>query len=254
MTNISSAYVWMLMPFLRAVLQITLHWEHKWSQNPSPWVTTRQLHNLGNTTISLICLNSIAQVCYYTKIWPGENCEELLINQAPPATLLCFPCSSSWPSFDPVTDEEIHRIIAKSLIKCCNLDPMPKWMVKGATAEIVVSIEDIVNDSMSTGRVPKSVRNGPHVLCSRSFWPVSDLPFLSRVLVKTVACRLIRYKNTHSLHDLLQPAYNAGYSTETAFTKVQNDPLMSMNKQWVAILFLLEMTLVFHIIDKTSSG
>jgi len=170
------------------------------------------------------------------------------------------PCTSSWTRFDPVTDEEIHRIIAKSPTKGCSLDPMPTWMVKGATDEIVASIRDIVNASMSTGTVPKSLKTAiispllkkpsldPEVMSN--YRPVSNLPFLSKLLEKAVASRLNKYMNTHSLHDPLQSAYKAGHSTETALTKVQNDLLMSMDKHGVAILILLDLSAAFDTIDK----
>ena len=112
------------------------------------------------------------------------------------------PCSSSCTRFDPVTGEEIHIIAAKSPTKGCSLDPMPTWMVKGATYEMVASIKDIANVSMSTNKVQKSPKTtimspllkklslDPEVLSN--YWPVCNLPFLSILPEKAVACRLNR--------------------------------------------------------------
>ena len=47
---------------------------------------------------------------------------------------------------------------SSALAKGCSLDPMPTWMVKGATEETLASIKDIVNVSMSAGEVPKSLK------------------------------------------------------------------------------------------------
>ena len=178
------------------------------------------------------------------------------------SVLLPLPtCSSSWSRFDPVTDEEIHKIIAKSPTKGCSLDPMPTWMVKGATDELVSSIRDIVNASLTTGIVPESLKTAvispllkkpsldPEIMSN--YRPVSNLPFLSKLLEKAVASRLNTYMNTHNLHDPLQSAYKAGHSTETALTRVQNDLLMGMDKHGVAILVLLDLSAAFDTIDKS---
>ena len=71
------------------------------------------------------------------------------------AQILALPCGKVLIQF---ADAEIHRIIAKSPTKGCSLDPMPTWMVTGATEKIVASIKDIVNISMLTGKVLKSFK------------------------------------------------------------------------------------------------
>ena len=57
----------------------------------------------------------------------------------------------------------------------------------------------------------------------KNYRPVSNLPFLSKILELTVAMRLNKYMDEHQLHDPSQFAYKAGHSAETALIKVQND-------------------------------
>ena len=47
------------------------------------------------------------------------------------------------------------------------------------------------------------------------------------------------FMNTQTLRDTLQPVYEAGHSTETALTTVQNDLLMGMDEHGLAILIVI---------------
>ena len=55
--------------------------------------------------------------------------------------------------------------------------------------------------------------------------PVSNIPFISKLIEKVVVRRLRFHLNSNELEDQLQPAYNAGHrpSTETTLLKVQHD-------------------------------
>ena len=109
----------------------------------------------------------------------------------------------------------MYRIIAKSPKKDVGSTLM--WMVVGATDEILASMTDSANDSVSTGTVPKSLKTefvSPLLKkpCLDSevmsnYLPVSNLPFLSKLLEKAAASRLNRYMFTHSLYDALQSAF-----------------------------------------------
>ena len=51
------------------------------------------------------------------------------------------------------------------------------------------------------------------------------------------------------LYPLLQSAYRAGHSTETALLRVQNDILLAMDRQHVTLLVLLDLSAVFDTVD-----
>jgi hypothetical protein len=53
--------------------------------------------------------------------------------------------------------------------------------------------------------------------------PVSNLPFLAKVLEEVVAHQLTKYLEQHNMMDPYQSAYRRGHSTETAPIKVKTD-------------------------------
>ena len=82
----------------------------------------------------------------------------------------------------------------------------------------------------------------PKVL--KNYHPVSNLSFLS-VLERVVAARLTNYMTINQLHEPMQSANRACYSTETALVRVQNDILRTLDQVGAAILVLLVLSAVF---------
>ena len=55
------------------------------------------------------------------------------------------------------------------------------------------------------------------------FRPISNLPFLSKVLERIVIDQMSAHCDKHRLNEKMQSAYRRGHSTETALLKVCND-------------------------------
>ena len=79
--------------------------------------------------------------------------------------------------------------------------------------------------------------------------PIANLPFLSKILEKTVANRLSTYMTENGLHETLQSAYKPGHSTESALTRIQNDILLDLDDKKALILVLLDLSAAFDTID-----
>ena len=60
--------------------------------------------------------------------------------------------------------------------------------------------------------------------------PVSNLPFLLKILEKVVATRLKGHLSTHKLHDNLRSAYCEGHFTETMHLEVHHDIAEALDK------------------------
>ena len=83
----------------------------------------------------------------------------------------------------------------------------------------------------------------------KNYRPVSNLPFISKVLERVVDKRLEQHLVVNNLHEELQSAYRKFHSTETALLKVQSDILQSLDKGNVTVLVMLDLSAAFDTID-----
>ena len=89
----------------------------------------------------------------------------------------------------------------------------------------------------------------PNVL--KNFRPVSNLPFLSKILEDIVLKRLLVHLDSNELNELYQSAYKKFHSTETALLKVFNDIACKLDDKKVVLLSLLDLSAAFDTIDHT---
>ena len=161
--------------------------------------------------------------------------------------------------FTPASEEEIKKLVIHSPNKSCELDPIPTWLLKLCLPELLPTLTKIVNTSMETSHVPKSFKSS-HVRpllkkenldanTLKNYRPVSNLPFVSKILEKVVSSRIEEHLTLNNLHEEHQSAYRKFHSTETALIKVQNDILQSLDQNEIAVLVLLDLSAAFDTID-----
>ena len=78
---------------------------------------------------------------------------------------------------------------------------------------------------------------------------MSNLPFVSKLLEKTIARQLADHKTKHSLYGKYQSAYHVGHSTETALIRVQSEILEAMDNGKCVFLVLLDLSAVFDTVS-----
>ena len=83
----------------------------------------------------------------------------------------------------------------------------------------------------------------------KNYQPVSNLPFISKILEKVVNNQLENHINSHSLHDEVQSAYRADHSTETALLRVHHDIAYALDSNCCAVLLMLDLSAAFDTID-----
>ena len=89
----------------------------------------------------------------------------------------------------------------------------------------------------------------------KNFWPISNLPFASKLSERAADDHLTRHVVDQGLDWELQSAYKRHYSTETALLKVKNDLFISMDKEHVTLSVLLELSAAFDTVcHKTLIG
>ena len=85
----------------------------------------------------------------------------------------------------------------------------------------------------------------------KNFRPISNLPFLGKVIEKVVAAQLSSHLSLHGIHDPMQSAYRSGHSTETALLRIQDDINRGLDAGVGSLLVLLDLSAAFDTIDHT---
>ena len=83
----------------------------------------------------------------------------------------------------------------------------------------------------------------------KNFRPVSNLPFISKLIEKSVAVQLVQYIEDNNLDEKLQSAYKKLHSTETALLRVQDDILRAVDRGCTVVLLLLDLSAAFDTVD-----
>ncbi len=160
--------------------------------------------------------------------------------------------------FTPTTKDEIRQILMKAPTKSCNLDPMPTRLLKSCMDEVIPLLTKIVNLSFLTSIMPDSLKSAALTpllkkaileLIEKNYRPVSNLTFLSKLIERVAAKRLLSHQEINHLLEALQSAYRRGHSTETALAKVQDDIQLCMDKGQVMLQILLDLSAAFDTID-----
>ena len=119
------------------------------------------------------------------------------------------PLNCNMCSFDLVTVEELTRIINQCSSKSCDLDPMPTWLVKQHLPALIQILCRIVNCSLSSGVFPAELRKAritpvlkkPSLDTQQltSYRPVSNLPFLGKLIEKVVSSQVASFVKSNDL-------------------------------------------------------
>jgi hypothetical protein len=181
--------------------------------------------------------------------------------QCPPLSSLLTPSSSKLHSFHAASISEIISIIKKSSKASCSLDPIPTSLLRNVLPSLAPAITEIVNSVLSSGEFPNDLKSAivqpllkkSSLDCEilKNFRPVSNLSFLSKVIEKVIASRLLDHMTENDLMDPMQSAYRKGHSTETALLRVHNDIVSAVDKGHGVCLILLDLSAAFDTVDHT---
>ena len=139
----------------------------------------------------------------------------------------------------------------------CNIDLIPTTLLKSCIDSLIVPITNIVNKS--EGVFPSAFKTA-HVIPLlkkpsldkndlKNYRLVSKLSFISKVVEKVVASRLLTHVELNDLSNPNQSAYKKNHSAETTLLKITNDISTNMEKKRVTVLTLLHPSAAFDTID-----
>ena len=161
-------------------------------------------------------------------------------------------------SFQPISIDETESIMSCKT-KSCELDPIPTSLLKQCKNELVPYITEMVNHSLMSGTLdpifkiaqvtPILKKTGLNEQDPKNYRPVSNLPFISKVIEKVVLKQLTSHLSTNNLNEDFQSAYKAGHSTETALLRIANDLLQILDSGSTTVLTLLDLSAAFDTID-----
>jgi len=151
-----------------------------------------------------------------------------------------------------VTSEEVDKLISAALNKTCQLDPAPTWLVKDMRRLLSPFISLLFSKSLTTGCFPQQFKEavvrpllektGPDTSELKNYRPISNLPFLSKLLQKVVQVCIQAFFDSNGLMPNMQSAYRRFHSSDTAVTKVVNDLLLAADSGQMSALCLLDLT------------
>ena len=218
--------------------------------------TTQQLPPAG-TTLELA--NSFIDFFHSKVSKIRTELDQLKVGPPPPLANKVFEFKLE--SFLPITEPDLHKLIMSCPSKSCSQDPIPTWLLKDLPVlqVLVPLMTTLINTSLTEGIVPLSLKSaqitpvlkkeGLDTKEFKNFRPVSNLPFLSKLLERVVARQLTDHMTKHGLHDSLQSAYRPKHSTETALLKIKCDIDQALERGEGTILLLLDLSAAFDTLD-----
>lgn len=172
------------------------------------------------------------------------------INSTPLPNCVCF-------SFSPVSTCEIKKIILSISSKAVGTDSIGRALLIPILDVLLYPITHIINFSLSTGSFPTLWKDSfiipipkkPSPSDFSHLRPISILPFISKVLERTIHRQFTDYLNKNSLFDRFQSGFRSSHSTSTALIKITDDVRLAMDRRELTLIALLDFSNAFNCVD-----
>jgi exonuclease III len=163
-------------------------------------------------------------------------------------------------SYQSVSKEDVRKLVMSGNSKSCHLDPIPTSLLKDCIDYLLPCLTRIVNLSLASCKVPQPLKTAtvtpllkkPNLDSEdlKNYRPVSNLPYLSKVIEKVVVGQVDSHMTEQGLYQSHQSAYRKGHSTETALVKILDDVLCSVDGSECVFLVLLDQSAAFDTVNQ----
>ena len=160
--------------------------------------------------------------------------------------------------FRYISSQELMKIIRKRKIKTSAADIIPAKLLSGSLDEIIDTLTELVNISLSTASMhglkdaivrPLLKKQGLDADKLSNYRPVANIPYLSKAIEYDVVVELQRHMDLNNLHISHHSGYKPNHSCETLLLRLNNDILIAMDNGKCTIIFLLDLSAAFDTVD-----
>ena len=160
--------------------------------------------------------------------------------------------------FEPTTEEELRKLIAKHGIKTCAEDPIPSQLFKAAVDVILPVLVKLINISLSEGSIdgvnwsvldPLIKKFGLDSEVLKNYRPVNNLLYFSKITERIVSSRTNEHMDINNLHEPSQYAYKENHNTEIMMLGVTDEVLRGFDRNMATVVIFLDLSAAFDTID-----
>jgi len=158
---------------------------------------------------------------------------------ADPPSFTAAPLGCVLQSFSPVTQDDVVVLVKKLPNKQCSSDPLPTWLLKQSVDALAPFLCRLFNLSLACGVVPTRFKYAYitpllkkadlDVADVKSYWTISNLSVISKLLERLVCRQLMQYLKDNRLLPDLQSAYRQHQLTENVVLRVLSDILLALD-------------------------
>ena len=161
-------------------------------------------------------------------------------------------------NFYPVSKEDVAKLIKSMTTKSCEKNPISTVILKNHLPKFIGSVTKLINLSLEYGVFadrwkvailrPLLKKSGLELVCS-NYRPVSNLPFLSKVVEKIATSQVVDHCFSIRKYPKHQSACLKNRSCETTLLYLVNNILWSMEAKNIVVVVAMDLSAAFDTVD-----